>query len=103
MEERYTIKTHRYDSSKALDRDRAQARSDFAWAMSLERQLEKSKGKGKPGKGNASDHVESKPWSEMSRNERWYLQRLWDGSLRRRQICSICGAAEGLCAYVAES
>ena len=82
---------------KAFRRERARARSNFAWAKSLERQLSAAKGKGK-GKGKkrgASEHVEPKPWSQMSSNDRWYLKHLWDGSLKRRQV-----EAEARCAPV---
>ena len=55
------------------------------WAISLERRLLASKGKG-GGKGRWADVSEeaSKTWDQMTSDERWYIEELWNGNLRRR-------------------
>ena len=72
------------------------ARRDYHWALQLQRQLNAGKGatehtpKGNKGKGeskgnkskDATEHT-PKSWAEMNRNERWYLQELWNGNLLR--------------------
>ena len=55
---------------------RRKARSDYYQTVDLLNQLKASKGKGK-GEGG------KKSWDQMSRTERWWLQELWSGSLRR--------------------
>ena len=72
------------------------------------RQLQASKGEGKSGAAEHTDgtgagkkgqtkgkSVTPKPWSKMSRNDRWYLQALWSGSLGAEMR-----RAEGKCSKV---
>ena len=65
-------------------RERHYARENYYWAVELNRQLQASKGEGKSGaaKGEKKGKsVRPKPLSEMSYNDRWYLEKLWSGSL----------------------
>ena len=64
---------------------RRKARSDYYQTVDLLNQLKASKGKGKGKKGKRS-------WDQMSDPERWWLQQLWSGSLRR-----VLDAAEAKC------
>ncbi len=58
--------------------------------VKLDRQLKASKGKGST-KGKASsthgaaEHI-SRSWNEMSADERWWLQELWKGNLKRQLL-----------------
>ena len=66
--------------------------------MELNRQLQAFKGEGKSGaaKGEKKGKsVRPKPWSEMSYNDRWYLEKLWSGSLLTEMR-----RAEGKCSKV---
>ena len=58
---------------------------DYYQTVDLFNQLKASKGKGKGKRGKKS-------WAQMSLNERWWLQELWSGSLRR-----VLDEAEGKC------
>ena len=64
---------------------RRKARSDYYQTVDLLNQLKASKGKGKGKRGKKS-------WAQMSDTERWWLQQLWSGSLRR-----VLDAAEAKC------
>ena len=73
---------------------RTNARANYYWTVELNRQLQASKGKGK---GSAKEHahgtvaaskgqqkgksVTPKSWSQMTRDEKWWLQALWEGTL----------------------
>ena len=56
----------------------------------------KGKGKGKKGYGASGHRVIPKHLHEMSKNDRWYLYKLWDGTLERwlKQSQAKCGKVE---------
>ncbi len=92
-----TYQTSGLTPQQAEDRrQRDIARKNYHWALQLERQLNaakamesnvkgkqqlEGKGKGKEKKG-VTEHIPKK-WSEMNRNEQWYLKELWNGNLYR--------------------
>ena len=56
--------------------------------MGLQSQLFASKGKGTgkakgKGRGGAAEHA-PRAWADMSWGEQWWLQKLWNGNLKRR-------------------
>ena len=55
--------------------ERATARRNYYLTVDLNNQLKASKGQGK-------GREKSKSWAEMSWNEKWWLQDLWEGRLR---------------------
>ena len=55
--------------------DRCTAQRNYYWAKGLNNQVQASKGKGKV-------KVKHKSFEQMSYNNKWWLQRLWDGHLR---------------------
>ena len=64
---------------------RSTARKNYYQTVDLYNQYKASKGKGK-GKGKP------KSWGEMSRSEKWWLEELWEGRLRKQM-----DEAEGKC------
>ena len=72
-------------------KERHDARTNYYWAMDLNRQLLAYEGEGH----KKSTSVTPKPWSDMSRNDRWYLKALWSGSLLAEMR-----RAEGKCSKV---
>ena len=67
------------------------ARTNYYWAIDFNRQLLAYEGEGH----KKSTSVTPKPWSDMSRNDRWYLKALWSGSLLAEMR-----RAEGKCSKV---
>jgi len=88
--------------------ERERARRNYYWTMEIAGQLAASKGKGKRG---AAEHtygtsagqkrqkkgqsITPKPWAQMSRCERWWLEALWSGELQAEMH-----RAEGYCSKV---
>ena len=66
-------------------REREEARRNYFMTVELNSRLLASKGKGE-GKGErgAAEHA-PKTWREMTDDERWWLEELWSGRLKRRK------------------
>ena len=87
-----TYGKHGLSQAQEQDRkDRAEARRNYYMTQELDKRYQASKGKGQgKGKGKtkrgASEHTfPPKTWDEMSRDERWWLQQLWNGNLLREK------------------
>ena len=85
--------------------ERQHARANYYWTLELNRHLQASRGKEQSGAAVHTDvtgagrkaqqkgkSVTPKPWSQMSRNEQWWLQDLWSESLLAERR-----SAEGKC------
>ena len=77
---------HGLTEQQLADREaRRKARSTYYQAVDLYNQLKASKGRGRGRAGK-------KPWDRMSQDEKWKLEELWNGRLRK-----ILDEAEGKC------
>ena len=64
--------------------ERQRARRNYYWTMELNRQLEASKPislEASRKRRKKGESVTPKSWSQMTRDERWWLNELWSGSL----------------------
>ena len=82
---------HGLSAEEKNRKERHDARANYYWAMDLNRQLLADEGEGH----KKSTSVTPKPWSDMSRNDRWYLKAFWSGSLLAEMR-----RAEGKCSKV---
>ena len=77
---------HGLTEQQVKDREaRRKARWEYYQTVELYNQLKASKGRGKSKRGK-------KPWDRMSLDEKWWLEELWSGRLRK-----VLDEAEGKC------
>ena len=76
---------------QANRRERAIARRDYFLTIDLAEQIAAAKGRGKdgasahaPGNRNSRRRIQPRHFDQMSRNEQWWLQELWQGNLAHR-------------------
>ena len=77
----------RTDEEERLRREKKVTHQNWARAVRLDQQL-KAYNKGwKEGWWN-NERLEPRPWRDMSTNEQWWLQQLWDGKLEEAKRCA---------------